>query len=131
MLKIVIGVFLGVVLSAITLFVSYEVYVDYKANKIIEMIEVEQQKEVDRKAEAERKYKEALTDLNVKSCIHYARKNHGNKFELSSLDHKTELLVAISYTSENFKYHSRCFMNPENMRVRKFEIVNKTKIDTQ
>lgn len=129
MLKIVVGVFLGVVLSVVTLFVSYEFYVDYKTNKLVEMIKVEKQKEVYRESEQERKYKEALIDLNVNSCIYYARKKHGKNFELSRIDHKTELLVAISYISDDFKYHSRCFMNAENMTVRQFELVNKTKIN--
>ncbi|AYC06881.1 MULTISPECIES: hypothetical protein [Vibrio] len=129
MFKMVLSVFLGIILSAITLFISYDYYLAYKANELIEIIEIEKQREIDRKEENARKYKEALTEQNVQSCINYARKNHNNNFEMSSIEHKTELLVAISYISGGYKYHSRCFMNAENMRVRNFEIVNKTKVD--
>lgn len=121
MFKTFVAAFAAVVLGGVTLILGYQVYVEMQVKNLVK--EVQKQEENEKALALEQ-----AMEFNVKQCIYQSKKEHSNTFELISVDHRSEMLVALTFQAEGFQYHNRCYFTEGSSEMSRLETFSKTKI---
>ncbi len=121
MVKLVLGVFIGVVLGGLVLIVGYDQYASYKVKSALEAVEQAKLEESKRKEQRKIEYQEYLVETYAKRCKMQVEKKYkaANSIEIV---HKTEKLVAVNFVAKSKSHHARCYIG-EDGAVRQFELV--------
>ncbi|MCE7638368.1 hypothetical protein K6U20_11545 [Vibrio fluvialis] len=121
MLKIFLGVFLGVVLGGTVLVLGYEYYLNYKIEKSIEEVNAFEQKKLKEKEDDEQRIKEWFLEQNEKKCSREISKRHPGAINIE-LVHNTSLLTAMNFTLDGVSHHVRCYFD-DSSAFKRFEKV--------
>jgi hypothetical protein len=121
MLKIFLGVFLGVVLGGTVLVLGYEYYLNYKIEKSIEEVNAFEQKNSKKKRMMSNGLKSGFLSKTKKKCSREISKRHPGAINIE-LVHNTSLLTAMNFTLDGVSHHVRCYFD-DSSAFKRFEKV--------
>lgn len=122
MLKIALGVFFGVMLSSVVLFVSYISYIEYQSNKVESIVRESKKRGEEVSKQMDEIKRDIINSARSSLCVSYMKEKVEKDFELISVDYSSDLLVAITYKDSGSNKHARCYMDDQTNKVKRHEI---------